>query len=337
MKTVYFSADLPSYKANLHCHTTCSDGKLTPEQIKEAYLAHGYSIVAYSDHNVLIDHSDLNDEKFLAMLATEYNVHKPGDRHPAFLPTYHINFYPRRSHQVTVPCYTPGAFSRADLLAVQPHTGEDYVRSYDGVQDMIDRFNAAGFITMINHPTWSLQTAADFLRLHGFFAIELYNHGCASVGFDEYNTAIWDQLLRAGMPVYGTATDDNHNGAPLDDPANDSFGGFTVIQAAALTQEAVVEALEAGHFYASTGPLFRSIELEDDILKVECSPVEKILLTTGHRQARITYPEPGEEALTCAEFDLHSIKANDYVRLTLVDAEGRFAWSQPIRDYIGKE
>ena len=318
MKTVCFSADLPSYKANLHCHTTCSDGKLTPEQIKEAYLAHGYSIVAYSDHNVLIDHSDLNDEKFLAMIATEYNIQKSGDRHPAYLPTYHINFFPRTSHP-------------------QPHTGEDYIRSYDGVQDLIDRFNAAGFIAMINHPAWSLQTAADYLGLHGFFAVELYNHGCAQEGFDEYNTAIWDQLLRAGMPVYGTATDDNHNGAPLDDPANDSFGGFTVIQAAALTQEAVVEALEAGRFYASTGPLFRSIVLEDDILKVECSPVEKILLETGHRQARILYSKPGGETLTRAEFDLSRILPDSFVRLTLVDEQGRVAWSQPIRDYIGKK
>lgn len=26
------------YKANLHCHTVVSDGDLTPEQVKEAYM-----------------------------------------------------------------------------------------------------------------------------------------------------------------------------------------------------------------------------------------------------------------------------------------------------------
>lgn len=26
------------YKANLHCHTCISDGKLTPEEIKELYM-----------------------------------------------------------------------------------------------------------------------------------------------------------------------------------------------------------------------------------------------------------------------------------------------------------
>ena len=42
------------YKANIHCHSTVSDGCLTPEQIKKAYMDHGYSVVAYTDHDVFI-------------------------------------------------------------------------------------------------------------------------------------------------------------------------------------------------------------------------------------------------------------------------------------------
>ena len=29
------------YKANLHCHTDISDGKMTPEEVKEKYKALG--------------------------------------------------------------------------------------------------------------------------------------------------------------------------------------------------------------------------------------------------------------------------------------------------------
>lgn len=54
------------YKANLHCHSTVSDGKWTPEQIKENYKARGYSIVAYTDHNVFVTHNEL-DEDFLPL------------------------------------------------------------------------------------------------------------------------------------------------------------------------------------------------------------------------------------------------------------------------------
>ena len=37
------------YKANLHSHTTVSDGRFTPAEAKKIYLEKGYSIVAFSD------------------------------------------------------------------------------------------------------------------------------------------------------------------------------------------------------------------------------------------------------------------------------------------------
>ena len=43
-------------RQNLHCHTVVSDGDLTPEQVKEAYMGQGYSIVAFTDHNKYCKH-----------------------------------------------------------------------------------------------------------------------------------------------------------------------------------------------------------------------------------------------------------------------------------------
>ena len=48
MKKYLLPENVNWYRANLHCHTTISDGCLTPEQVKEAYKAKGYSIVAYT-------------------------------------------------------------------------------------------------------------------------------------------------------------------------------------------------------------------------------------------------------------------------------------------------
>ncbi len=59
------------YKANLHCHTTVSDGRFTPEEIKELYKSRGYSIVGYSDHFTLTPHIDLKDKDFLLITAHE--------------------------------------------------------------------------------------------------------------------------------------------------------------------------------------------------------------------------------------------------------------------------
>lgn len=43
------SPDKKQYKANLHCHSTISDGKKTPEELKEMYKRHGYSILAITE------------------------------------------------------------------------------------------------------------------------------------------------------------------------------------------------------------------------------------------------------------------------------------------------
>ena len=55
------------YKANLHTHSTVSDGHLTPEEIKRVYMENGYSIVAFTDHEILLPHNELTDENFLAV------------------------------------------------------------------------------------------------------------------------------------------------------------------------------------------------------------------------------------------------------------------------------
>ena len=61
-------------KANMHCHTTCSDGRLTPEEIKEEYKKMGYSVVAFTDHEHVIDQSHLTDDSFLAITGCEVAI-----------------------------------------------------------------------------------------------------------------------------------------------------------------------------------------------------------------------------------------------------------------------
>ena len=78
------------YKANLHCHTTVSDGQDTPEQMKEAHKAHGYSILAYSDHDKVVPHPDLKDDEFLPLTASEYGVSRILPDRP-FTYTCHFN------------------------------------------------------------------------------------------------------------------------------------------------------------------------------------------------------------------------------------------------------
>ena len=67
------------YKANLHCHSTVSDGRWSPERIKAEYMARGYSVIAYTDHDVLIPHQDLTDESFVALSGYELEIDREGN------------------------------------------------------------------------------------------------------------------------------------------------------------------------------------------------------------------------------------------------------------------
>ena len=74
MKKYLLPKDGRFYKANLHCHTNYSDGTMTPQQVKEHYMAHGYSIVAYTDHHIMVPHMELRDADFLPLIGVELNV-----------------------------------------------------------------------------------------------------------------------------------------------------------------------------------------------------------------------------------------------------------------------
>ena len=61
----------PFFKANLHCHTTLSDGHMTAQQVKDWYKSHGYSIVAFTDHSQFRAYPELQDEDFVAVAGVE--------------------------------------------------------------------------------------------------------------------------------------------------------------------------------------------------------------------------------------------------------------------------
>ena len=80
------------YKANMHSHTVISDGKLTAEEVKAAYKERGYSIVAFTDHEIMIPHYDLRDESFLPITAYEIQL-RDWNRASRCIKLYHMNVY----------------------------------------------------------------------------------------------------------------------------------------------------------------------------------------------------------------------------------------------------
>jgi len=317
------------YKANLHCHSTCSDGTLTPEEIKEIYKSNGYSVVAYSDHNVLIDHSELDDEDFLTITSCEINYSKNAIDDPKKDPCFHINFFAEDQHNDIMPFYNPKYYfgKSPELKNTQKYLGTpDYIRRYENTNEMIKMFADNGFFASLNHPTWSLQTLDDLRDVEGAWAMEIYNNSCYhALGYEEENGHLYNDLLRMGKKLFCSATDDNHN------HRNDSCGGFVMIKAPSLTYENIIKALKNGDFYASTGPEIKELYVEDGTLHIKTSPVHRISVCGQGRQACFVMPEDIDGTVTEASFNISNMFP-EFIRVTVTDTHGRQAWSQPIFD-----
>ena len=82
------------YKAAMHTHSTVSDGRCTPAEVKEIYKSMGYSVVAFTDHSLLVCHNDLTDSDFLAINGYEFDVTQPM---PGFKSRFGMTSYSAKS------------------------------------------------------------------------------------------------------------------------------------------------------------------------------------------------------------------------------------------------
>lgn len=269
------------YKANLHCHTTISDGAYTPEQIKQHYMANGYSVVAFTDHEILIPHPELADDNFLPLNGYEYEVISPENPdNPAhkLRKTCHMCLIALEPDNLTHVCWHGGLWGNAvnyrDRAALKDEPLFERVYNGECISTVMQTARENGFFVTYNHPTWSMEDMADIQHYHGMHAMEIYNNGCCQSGYDDYNPTVYDAILRRGERIFCIAADDNHT-------QRDLCGGWTMICAEKLEYRTVTKALEKGHFYASTGPEIHELWFEDSKIHIRCSPAVKIVATAG--------------------------------------------------------
>ena len=186
-------------------------------------------------------------------------------------------------------------------------------------QAIIDAVNAAGGAAILAHPAWSVTDPADCLELRGLAGAEIYN----SVSGLPWNARpesglYFDIWGLHGMLLPCVAADDSHF------YAGEQTRSYIMVRAESLTAPAIRRALRSGNFYASQGPEFRSLRMRGDIVEVECSRVETVVFysNTVWCEDRVTAgPVTGAR---------YRVKPTDrYLRVELIDAEGRRAWSSP--------
>ncbi len=317
------------YKANLHCHTVLSDGRKTPEEIKEIYQKLGYSIVAYTDHDILIPHDDLSDDTFLALHGVEMEINAPEKTNYGEIKTCHICLIGIDPDNITQPCWHRSEYlfgnapKYCDLVKFDD-TQEDYVRRYsgEGITDIMQKAREKGFFVTYNHPTWSRENYADYMNYTGMHAFEMFNGNTFSSGFEDYNPRVYDDILTGGQKIYCIGTDDNHNVFPSDSRRFDSGWAFTVIKADSLDYRTITNALVNGDFYASEGPEIYELWYEDGKVYIKCSEADRINCTCQIRIADTVLSENGIP-VTEASFDI--VPHCGYFRITVIDKQGKCA------------
>ena len=341
MKKYFIDPKLEWHKANMHTHTNLSDGYFSPEEMKKVYMEHGYSIVCYTDHEVIFDNSYLSDDKFIAITGKEYSLTQHHDKDGKELKwrnmkTFHLNFYAKDPHNLTHVCMDLNHASDKQKKIFKERYGFDIPVdndqpefSVENIQKVIDKANSAGFLVQFNHPNWSLNTREDYINLKGLWGFEIYNYLTDLETGGEYCPNIYDDMLRHGHKIYCSMGDDNHN---YSGSLVGSFGGFTYIGVPKLTYDNVIKALENGCFYSSMGPIIKSMyyDSEDNKIHIDCSEVEDIVLIGYNRYFS---PIIGEK-LTHAEFEISGEEV--YFRISIKDKNNRWANTNPIylEDYI---
>jgi hypothetical protein len=274
------------YKANLHTHTTVSDGDVDLPVRVEQYKSHGYDILAVSDHEKTSDVAPFCTEDFLLISGMETHPKSPN---PSM--AYH-------------------------LLCINVPLGLSFEKETP-MEERLKVLREAGVFVVAAHPYWCGFTLDELLPLreHGVAAMEVYNSTCRFNGRAD-SSVHWDHLLSRGWRIPAIAVDDVHSD-------NSLRMGWTMIKAESLTLDAIMAALRAGAFYASTGPEFTDMRVEGDSVVVECTPVQKIqFYAPAPNGSQIL---ASTEPLTKGVFTMKRKLA--YVRATITDANGKEAWS----------
>lgn len=318
-----------SYKANLHTHTDLSDGKFPPEEVKRLYREQGYSIIAYTDHDIFLQHNDLTDDSFLALNGYEMEVNQPkGDAtlSSGCNKTCHMCLIALDENMMTPVCWHREKYLFGNAINHRNEVKNDEslpnyerVYSHEGISEMMQLGRDNGFFVTYNHPMWSMENYTDYTSYNGMHAMEIVNNECIHMGYADRNERVYDDMLNVGKRIYCIATDDCHGQRGM-------FGGATVIKADKLDYSSVSKALVNGHFYATEGPEIKNLYIEDGKLYVETSAVNDIRLNTGTRFAKRVYNTNGTPIIR-AVFELPADKDLYYIRITATDMGGKCAYS----------
>lgn len=290
------------YKGETHAHSLWSDGDQFPEMVVDWYKSHGFQFVALSDHNVLLEGQrwrDLQDPKRPipeAVLqkcrqrfgADWVETRTEGEKSQVRLKTFEEirtqleepgKFLLVPNEEISDGFQGLGIHVNAIQLGqlIPPQHGASVAETIQHNCEAIDaQAQQLGhtILAQLNHPNWVHfdVRAEDILAAPAVRLFEVCNcHAHVNYYGDEIFMSadrLWDVVntLRIAEqklpPLWGVASDDAHQYHDFRPEACNPGRGWVMVRAAALTPEAITEAMAQGDFYASTGVVLRDVQFD---------------------------------------------------------------------------
>lgn len=395
------------YRGNLHTHTLWSDGDDYPEMVALWYKEHGYDFLCFTDHNTLLDRERWIDTenskggetaltKLRAQFPQGWIEERPGENGKKEIRLKNFD-------EISARFAEPGKYlliqgeEISDRFEKRPvHMNATNVREViqprggDSIYEVMQRNTDAlvaqrertgqPMLIHLNHPNFGYAvTAEDLMRVRGENFFEVYNgHPTVYNSGDKHRASaerIWDIVLTQRITelklplMYGLGTDDGHNYHKIPSRASEPGRGWVMVLASELTPAALIDAMERGRFYASSGVQLDRVTTSSERIDIRVQPedgVEYAIDFIGTRRGFNPASEPvaddeGKPIVTTRRYSddigrvLHSVKGTGaayeftpddlYVRARITSTKmhpnpsepGEFerAWTQPARGPAG--
>lgn len=245
---------------------------------------------------------------------------------------------------------------------IPPQGGTSFLetvqRNVDAVREQGERLGRST-LAHLNHPNfgWAVRDTSDLVGLRGEAFMEIYNGhpSTREAGNEEHASVedLWDQVNVSrglmGLPfVMGFATDDSHHHYDVAPQLASMGRGWVMVRAVSLEPDAIVDAMRAGDFYASSGVSLADVRFSEGALTVDIAEQEGVTYETvfvgGVRDEEDTWT-PSILARTSADPAVYETSGTElFVRAMVTSsrlhphpqddppgaAEHEKAWTQPI-------
>ena len=291
------------YKGNVHTHTTNSDGDSSPDKVVQWYKSHKYNFLVISDHNYLTKTAPLDTDK------NDQFILIPGEEITS-KNALHLN-------ALGIKEVIPAASGNNKIEIIQQN---------------IDNTRRGGGIPIINHPNFHWAVSGETIKkTKNCCHFELFNGhpGVNNFGGGGFPSTeeIWDDVLSSGKRMYGVASDDAHHFKKEFSKNRSNPGrGWICIKAKKLTPENILDAIEKGNFYSSTGVELKDFVFGNNKIEILIKPrgdfkYTIIFIGNNGKILKTSYNNPA----------VYNIKGDEkYIRAKILSSGGNTAWTQPV-------